>query len=123
MNLRRWNLLAALSVAGSLLFAPLLADAAIVSTDQLTAQSRMDAERASVQAFLDRANATGQLQALGVDGVDAKTRVSSLTDDEVHALAEKIDASPAGGDFGGFSNQQIIIIILLLILVAIIASS
>jgi len=123
MNLRSCSLVGTVLVLGSLLVAPMAAIAGIVSTEQLTAQSRTDAERAKVQAFLDRANAAGQLQALGVNGVDAQTRVSALSDDEVHELSGKIDSLPAGGDFGGFTNQQIIIIVLLLILVAIIASS
>ncbi|HYA77022.1 MAG TPA: PA2779 family protein [Burkholderiaceae bacterium] len=123
MNLRRCNLLAVVFVCGTLTVTPMVANAGIVSTDQLTAQSSIDAERAQVQAFLDRASAAGKLQALGVNGVDAQTRVSALSDTEVHALAEKIDSLPAGGDIGSFTNEQIIIIVLLLILVAVIVSS
>ncbi|HYA59196.1 MAG TPA: PA2779 family protein [Burkholderiaceae bacterium] len=123
MNVRAYSLLRTLLVASSLLMTPMLAGAEIVSTDQLVAKSSTDAERARIQAFLDRANATGQLQSLGVKGIDAQTRISALSDEEVHELAARIDSLPAGGNFGGFTDQQIIIVVLLLILVAILVSA
>lgn len=123
MNVRGCNLLKILLVAGSLLMTPILASAEIVSTDQLVAKSSTGAEREKIQAFLDRANATGQLEALGVKGIDAQTRISALSDEEVHELAARIDSLPAGGNFAGFTDQQIIIIVLLLILVAILVTA
>jgi len=122
MKLRRYCLLTIMLVTGSLVFAPLQATAGIVSTDDVAVQSSTDAERAKIQAFVDRANAAGQLQALGVNGADAQTRVSALSDEEVHALAGKIDSLPAGGNIGNFTNEQIIIVLLLLILVVILVS-
>lgn len=123
MNVRACSLLRILLVASSLLMTPMLASAEIVSTDQLVAKSSTDAERAKIQAFLDRANATGQLQALGVKGIDAQTRISALSDEEVHELAARIDSLPAGAGFAGFTDQQIIIVVLLLILVAILVAA
>ena len=49
-----------------------------------------------------------------VDGLAAKDRVAALTDQEVHALAESIDALPAGGNLG---TNDIIVILLVAILV------
>ena len=54
------------------------------------------------------------MQAMGVDGLAAKDRVAALTDQEVHALAERIDALPAGGNLG---TNDIIVILLDAILV------
>jgi len=51
---------------------------------------------------------------MGVDGLAAKDRVAALTDQEVHALAESIDALPAGGNLG---TNDIIVILLVAILV------
>lgn len=93
-----------------------LARAAIVDTDALGAQSRAELERAKVQAFIDRADVKERLQAMGVGGLVAGGRVASLSDAEVHALAQRIDALPAGGNL---SEQDIIIILLVAILVAI----
>ena len=98
------------------------AQAEIVSTDQLTAQYKIDAERAKIQTFLDRASVGEKMQTMGIDGLVAKDRVAALNDQEAHALAEKIDSLPTGGDFGGFTNEQLIIVLLIVILVAIIAS-
>jgi hypothetical protein len=123
MNVRSCNLLRTLLVAGGLLIVPMLANAEIVSTDQLVAKSSTDAERAKIQSFLDRASATGQLQALGVKGIDAQTRISALSDAEVHELAARIDSLPAGGNVAGFTDQQIVIVLLLLILVVVLVTA
>jgi len=94
-----------------------LARADIVDTDALAAQqSPLEQDRAKIQGFLDRANVKERLQALGVGGVIAGDRVASLSEAEVHALAEKIDGMPAGGNL---SSTDIIIIMLIAILVAI----
>lgn len=122
MNVLCLQPLGAIFLAAGLLFAPVLATAEIVTTDQIAAQRGTDAERAKIEAFLDRASVADQLQALGVDALNAKKRLSALSDDEVHELAGKIDSLPAGGNIGGFTDQQIIIILLLLILVVILVS-
>ncbi len=92
------------------------ARAAIVDTDALGAQSQAELERAKVQAFVDRADVKERLQAMGVSGLVAGGRVASLSDSEVHALAQRIDALPAGGNL---SEQDMILILLVAILVAI----
>jgi hypothetical protein len=95
--------------------------AEIVSTDQLTAQSAAGADRAKVQAFIERAGVAEKLQAMGVAGLVAKDRIAALNDAEIHTLAAKIDALPTGGNVGSFTNDQVIIVLLIAILVAIIA--
>ena len=57
-----------------------------------------------------------KLKALGVSGLWAQSRVDSLTEEEVHALAERIDAMPAGG---ALSQMDMVIVLLIAILVAI----
>ncbi|MGB7931609.1 MAG: PA2779 family protein [Gammaproteobacteria bacterium] len=91
-----------------------LAGAAMVSTDQAIDQGVAEKDRARVQAFLDRADAREQLKALGVDDLVAKDRVAGLTDREVHALAQKLETLPAGGEL---NNRQIIAVVLIVILV------
>lgn len=95
--------------------------AAIVSTDEMSAQNQTAVERAKIQAFLDRAGVKDRLQALGVDGMMAQYRVAALSDPEVHALAQKIDSMPAGGNLRNMSDSDLIIILLLVILIAIVA--
>jgi len=93
-----------------------------VSTERvLEAPSKDEAapvpERDRVQQFLERADVRKQLQAMGVAPDIAGRRVQSLTDEEVHSLAARIDKLPAGGDIG--KNTLILILIILLIAVLI----
>lgn len=76
--------------------------------------SQAEQDRAKVRQFLDRATVTEKLKAMGVDALNANSRVDALTDEEVHALAQRIDAMPAGGNF---SQNEIIIILLVALLI------
>jgi hypothetical protein len=93
--------------------------AEIVDTDAMSAPNQVEQDRAKVQSFLDRANVKERLQAMGVSGFVAKDRVASLSEQEVHALAQRIDSMPAGGNL---SSNDIIIILLVAILVAVLVS-
>lgn len=106
----------AVAVAAALGIQAPLARAEIVSTESIVAQSQLDSDRAKVQAFLDRASVKDRMQTLGVDGVLASERVKAMSDEEVHTMAQKIDALPAGG---AFSQNELIIILLIAILVVI----
>jgi len=72
---------------------PLPASAAIIATDQVAAS----AERDRVKSFLDRAEVQARMQALGVNPQAAFARVDALSDDEVAALAGRLEQLPAGG--------------------------
>jgi len=89
--------------------------AEMISADRLSVQSQAEQDRAKVQSFVDRANVKERLQAMGVSGLLAKDRVAALTEEEVHALAQRIDAMPAGG---ALSNSDLILVLLIAILVA-----
>lgn len=78
------------------------------------APTEADQNREKVRQFLDRANVKQRLQTLGVDALNARDRVDAMTDAEVHALAERIDAMPAGG---ALSQYDLILILLVAILV------
>jgi len=75
------------------------AQAGVISTEAAVASA--SADRAAVLNVLGRADVARQLQALGVDPASAQERVAALTDEEVRALAGKLQALPAGGDFTG----------------------
>lgn len=110
------RLLATLAALAAFTLLPLPAAAEIVGTDEITAPSPADAERAKVQTFLEQATVVDKLKAMGVDGLSAKDRVAAMSQEEVHALAQRIEALPAGGDF---SNSDLVIILLVAILLAI----
>lgn len=72
---------------------PLPASAGIIATDQVAT----NAERDRVKSFLDRAEMRARMQALGVSPQAARDRVDALGDEEVAALADRLDQLPAGG--------------------------
>jgi uncharacterized protein DUF6627 len=92
-----------------------LAHAELIGPEAALVQSQAEQDRAKVQNFVDRANVKERLQAMGVSGLVARDRVAALTEEEVHALAQRIDSMPAGG---ALSNNDLIIILLIAILVA-----
>jgi len=91
--------------------------AGIVATDELAAPNQTEAEKAKIQTFIDRADVRDRLQALGVEEPMAKNRVAAMTDQEVHAMAQKIDSMPAGGTL---SNNDLILILLIILLILVI---
>ena len=86
---------------------PLPASAGIITTDQIAA----GAERERVKSFLDRAEVRERLLALGVNSQAAIARVDALSDEEVAALAGRLDQLPAGG-----SDVLIVALIVFLVL-------
>ena len=78
----------------------LQANAAIVPTGQLIVEQGQSADRARVEAVLARDDVRAALESHGVSHEMAKTRVASLSDEEVTKLAGNIDALPAGGFLG-----------------------
>jgi hypothetical protein len=109
-------------IAAALCLQAPMAQAGIVTTEQLTAQHNRDAERARIHTFLERASVRNKIQTMGLDGIDANARVAAMSDREVHSIAERIDSLPAGGNPGGFTNEQLIIVLLIAILVAVLVS-
>jgi hypothetical protein len=86
------------------------------ASEAASAPSQAEQDRAKVQEFIERANVKEKLQAMGVGGLVAGDRVGSLTEQEVHALAQRIDAMPAGG---ALSNSDLILIVLIALLIAV----
>jgi hypothetical protein len=84
------------------------AHAGMIGTEVLL---NAEQNRATIETFMSRADIRGQLTLLGVDPAQASVRVANLTDAEVQAMAERIDAMPAGGDAAG-----VILIIFLVLL-------
>jgi hypothetical protein len=86
-----------------------MANAAMVGTDQVVATTAQQ-DRAHVLAVLERGEVAGNLQMYGLDPAQAKERVNAMTDEEVGALAQKIDSLPAGGLHGWGAALVILII-------------
>jgi cell division protein YceG involved in septum cleavage len=90
--------------------------AGLVTANQMVPQSQIEAEKIKIQAFIDRAEVMDRLQAMGVVESMSKVRVAAMTNEEVHAMAQKIDTMPAGGRLND-SDLVVILLIILLILI------
>lgn len=87
-----------------------LATAGMIGTDQVASTTSAPSDRSTVLGFLTRGDVAGQLQSLGIDPSTAKQRVAAMTDQEVQALAGRINALPAGGDISWGAILLIVLI-------------
>lgn len=95
-----------------------LARAEMIGADQAMEQpapGQAETDRAKIQQFMDRANVKEKLQAMGVDVLHARDRVNTMSDVEVHALAQRIDALPAGGALTQYQWILVLLVIILLV--------
>jgi hypothetical protein len=72
------------------------ANAGLIGADPAAAGTT-SGERAMLLSTLDRTDVAAQLQSFGVDPRAARDRVQTMTDQEVHAMAQDMQAAPAGG--------------------------
>ena len=92
------------------------ANAAMIGTESALDQTIVAQNREKVEAFMDRADVRDQFQKMGLSADDAKTRVASMTDQEIIKVAGKIDEMPAGGStLGTILIVGLVIFIVLLI--------
>ena len=92
------------------------ANAAMIGTESAIDQTVVAQNREKVEAFMTRDDVRKQLQKMGLSADDAKSRVSSMTDQEVNKIAGKIDEMPAGGStLGTILIVGLVIFIVLLI--------
>lgn len=88
--------------------------AGMIGTDQALSAARAATDRSAVLNVLGRSEVAAQLQALGIDPKTAGDRVAAMTDEEVHALAGRIDSLPAGAHSSGWAWAAVIIIAVLI---------
>ncbi len=93
-----------------------LAQAKMVTTDQVIEQSTPSDARAQVRDFLMREDVQQQLTRLGVDPEEAARRVASLSDEEVQQIAGRLDELPAGEGAVGIVIGAFLIIFLVLLI-------
>jgi hypothetical protein len=103
-------------------FPPSPARAVMINTQSAIHQdSEQISARARVRAFLGRADVTAQMQAYGISPTEALSRVESLTDCEIAAIAGKMDRIPAGSG-GTYSLDGGLLMFIGMALYAIIAA-
>lgn len=97
MNTFRRYVAAILMVCVAGLGLPLPAQAAIVTSEEASADG-ISAERAAIAGFLARSEVQQALAARGVSPQAAQARVDALSDTEAQQLARDIDRLPAAGN-------------------------
>ena len=74
--------------------------AAMIETEAtLDMTAKGQEARNTIKTTLARADAQAVLKARGIDPLEARTRVDSLTDAEAVRIADQIENLPAGGSF------------------------
>lgn len=91
--------------------------AGLVTTDQMSPQSQLEADKIKIQTFIEREDVKDRLQAMGVLESMSKARVAAMTSEEVHAVAQKIDSMPAGGRARDSDLVLILVLLILLLLI------
>ena len=77
-----------------------MAQAGMIGTEQL-ASTAQHGDRTAVLNMLSRADVASQLQALGIDPAQAKDRVQAMSNQEIAALADRLESLPAGASSSG----------------------
>src|SRR5512135_1252035 len=72
-----------------------------------------NAEMATIQKTLETEVIRQRLEDLGLSSGEVLAKLSTLTDEQVHQLASRIDAVQAGGRGGSIDATTLIIILLL----------
>lgn len=90
------------------------AQAEVVSTNALLQVERAQWERAAVATALERAEVRDALLAYGVDPAQVQSRVDSLSDDEVQALADNIAQLPVGASSDPLGILLFVFVLLLI---------
>jgi hypothetical protein len=88
---------------------------ALVTTDQVIAESAGATDRERVLAFLGRVEVREQIVALGVDPAEAAARVAALSDAQVREIAGQLDQLPAGQSAVAAVIGAVLIIFLVLL--------
>ena len=95
-------------------YQPLLA--AMVPTEATIYQIKVQDARDHLKTLISKNDIKKSLISQGIDPMEAKARVDSLSDSEVIEVADKIEQLPAGGGaFGAVIAASVIVFLVLLI--------
>lgn len=99
------------------------AQAALVTTDEIIAGMSAGEDRARVQDFLERADVRRHMIDLGVDPDEAAQRIAGMSDEDIRAIAGRLDEAPAGQSAVGVLIGAALIVFLVLLFTDIIGET
>ena len=88
--------------------------AAMIETEAVVDSERAHNAREYLKTFLAREDVKSTLVSQGIDPLEARNRIDSLTDIEARFVADQLDQMPAGGDF--FTVLLIVVFMVFVIL-------
>jgi hypothetical protein len=89
--------------------------AGMIGTESVINSDRAQNAREYLNSLMAREDVRNGLVSHGIDPVEAKNRLDSLTDEEATRVADQLQALPAGGD-GFFTVLLILVFIVFLVL-------
>jgi hypothetical protein len=85
--------------------------AAMIETEAMLNSTREQQARDDINSLLLREDVQNAIMAQGINPIEAKARIDSLSDGEVLRIADQIDKLPAGGTVQIFSTGTAIALI------------
>ena len=86
-----------------------MAQAGMIGTEQV-ASTAHHGDRTTLLNMLSRVEVASQLQSLGIDPAQARDRVQAMSDQEISALANRLESLPAGA-----SNSSGVILVIIIV--------
>lgn len=90
--------------------------AGLIGTETVINNLQREKSRSRISFFLNRQEVLEAFSKQGIDPLEAKKRVASLTDQEVEKICKVLDQLPAGGDGVGTVVGAAVLIFLVLLL-------
>lgn len=90
--------------------------AGLIGTETVINNLQREKSRSRISFFLNRQEVLEVFSKQGIDPLEAKKRVASLTDQEVEKICNVLDQLPAGGDGVGTVVGAAVLIFLVLLL-------
>ncbi len=113
---KRPTLLLCASAIAIASFATFPAQAGMIGTDAVVAETQATGARSTISSFMARDDVRSEFARLGVDPEEAESRIAALSDEEAAQLAANIEQAPAGeGALGAIIGAGVLIFLVLLI--------
>lgn len=113
--LRNTALLLILTFTSLVTFTP-RAEAALVPTAMSMVSEGRAQDLGTIQKVLENKEVKARLSALGYSDTEIKSKLSMLSDDELHKLSTQMNALDAGGDGIGFVIGLLVIVLLVVVI-------
>ncbi|MCI0370499.1 MAG: PA2779 family protein [candidate division NC10 bacterium] len=101
---------------GGLAAVPVPAEAAPAPTHLALAAPDRAAGLTAIQAFLERKVVRQRLSDVGLSPEEIQARLPEMTDDQIHAVASRIDGLQAGGNGLGIAIGILLVVLIIIVI-------